>query len=167
MLNRTIVGIDPGRKGGLAFISFAGDILLVERMPRHVDSIINLLAQAIEPRVYIERARFIPIPGKNQGGKFIFNYGREYGRLLGVFDTLKVPYREIESRTWQKGLGVKRNEDETTKEAALKHLLKIWPASKSYLSPGRCRSPQDGLVDALLIGEFGRRQELVDTKLAS
>jgi len=87
----------------------------------------------------------------------MFNYGEGYGTLKGVIQTLGIPLRLVPPREWTKELhkGVTGGKaKEKSKEAA----GLLFPKEDFLRSP-RCKKPDEGLMDAVLITEFGVREQ--------
>jgi hypothetical protein len=98
-----------------------------------------------------------------QGGVSNFSTGYAYGCMEGILTALKLPYEIVHSKTWQKelfkGKAVPKSDNRVLRKKAIKN-VSYEVASKLF--PGiELRGPQgglkDGLCDALLIMEYGRR----------
>lgn len=151
-----ILGIDPGSRGGIAEIDRLGQIKNVWAISSSIEATIDILG-TIDGDVicYIEQ----PFPRETNHRTLIAKQFANYGKLLGTIQTLRLPHHEVVPRTWQANLGVSRAPgEESTKPSALRICNEIWPGAD--LTPGRLRVPHDGIVDALLIAEYGRRMEL-------
>jgi hypothetical protein len=72
-------------------------------------------------------------------------------------------YHDILSQKWQKQFWTKpkmpKGQKFDTKGAALDVARKLWP-KESWLKTDRCTKPHDGMVDAALLAEYGRRNNL-------
>lgn len=157
----TIIGIDPGATSG-AWCSLACD---------HHGSILNsewatmpemyLLADLLEvtpglKHVIVEKAQTMP----NQGGVSTFRYGAHYGTILGILIALKLPHTLVHPSHWTrimhagtKTLGKGRAE---AKKRSLEAALRLFPERDLRATP-RSSKPHDGIIDAMLIAEYGRR----------
>jgi hypothetical protein len=87
-----------------------------------------------------------------------------YGSIIACLKINRVRYHEITSpRTWQKEFWtvpkMAAGQKFDTKAAALAVVRKLWPTLDLRASE-RCSVPHDGIVDALLIAEYGRRKNL-------
>jgi crossover junction endodeoxyribonuclease RuvC len=147
-----ICGIDPGQTGGLALISQHG--IAVDVMPD-----ISLFATwiGVQKRgwgnlhVFIEKAQTMP----KQGIASAFNYGRHFGELLGVLVAYSIPHTLVPPATWTRQMHLGCTADKP-KGKSLEACQRLFP--EVNLIPGKKRKPHDGIIDALLLAEFGRRQ---------
>lgn len=161
-----IVGIDPGLKGGIAGIDEDAPIIrFVNRMPL-VESELDLSAyidimKAVRTRnllenkrsvLFIERAQSMP----KQGIASAFNYGRHTGHLEGIARCLDFEVIRVLASVWTRELHDKGN-DLGTKERSIetaKHIFK----GVEFRWPGQRKQQfHDGMVEAALIAEYGRR----------
>ena len=152
-----VIGIDPGKKGGIAFINAENpQEANVIKMPSFDDLLIGLLASHKDQILicFVEKQWAFP----KQGVTSSFNFGVSYGKLLGILQTLQIPYEEIPSLRWQtywfgKVKNGKRPNRKKTKELSLKKAKALFP---------KLQIKTDGESDALLIAEFGRRFFIVN-----
>lgn len=149
-------GIDPGVTGALAFLSEGGQILYAEQFStlpynksrRQIDCaqlarrLSALREPGVESVVTVEEVHAFP----KQGVSSTFTFGMTFGQILGVIETLGLRYQLAHPRRWQKFLYAGMNGE--PKKLSILAAHRLWPA----LSTNR-----DGLTDALLIAEYGRR----------
>lgn len=162
----TVVGIDPGVKGGLVVL--APDRVEGRLMPlankREIDAravMAWLFAQ--EPDlVVLERVG--PRNLHDSAGRQIRKAGNEfrfatgYGVLQGVLASLALRYRLVSPQRWQQRV---LGDLPGNKAAAIAHVQTHLPDLD--LTPGRCRVPQDGLADAACLAVYGRDYVLRNT----
>lgn len=152
-----IVGIDPGAKGAIAVLTKSGEIVFVERMPKDMGTLENILRNVKAGRAFTEEP-FVPKHETRPGA--IANLGRFYkhcGFIMGLCTAIRMPITEIPPARWQAALSARKLPGEqSAKPAALRACVRIW-GNTDYLRPGRCREAHQGIVDALLIAEYGRR----------
>lgn len=143
-----VVGIDPGKSGGIAILRSDG-VLLSYRPMGEAYELAEYLSGLEIVRCYVEKCQAMP----SQGVKSMFTYGVGYGKILGVLETVKISYDLIQPQKWQKRMipGTKKG---GTKPAALAKVRQLFPHEKFILP--NCRVPHDGIVDAVLIAEYGR-----------
>ena len=146
-----IIGIDPGLKGGIAFLSAKGAGASV--MPvagKEIDG--RALAAALDLSrpdvVIIEKVASRP----GQGVASMFRFGQGYGVIIGVCEALGIPYRLVTPQAWKKTVLAGTAKD---KDAAISFVRRAYPDID--LSPGRLRVPHDGMADAVCLAEFGRQ----------
>ncbi len=154
-----VIGIDVGKAGGIALLSpsytsrLDVDLLV---MPEDLGQVVAKLEWARDSsggaHVFIERAQAMP---KN-GAVSMFNYGKGFGELLGVVCALGMPSTLIPPKTWSREMHVGTKGD-TTKKRSIEAARRLFPNIK-LTATDRCRKDHDGLAEALLIAEFGRRK---------
>lgn len=143
------LGIDPGLHGGIAYV--AGHDAEAWPMPitgKDVDvAALRQLLLEIKPHIaFVERAQ--PMP--QQGGVSAYTIGRNYGIVLGVLLVHQVRTEEINASTWKRAMGLSRD-----KGASISLASKLFPSVD--LVPHGHRKHHDGMAEALLIAEYGRR----------
>ena len=87
-----------------------------------------------------------------------FSFGKLYGIMFGLVVALKMPYSIVHSRTWQKEMFRDISSD-NTKQASAIIAKQLYP-EQSFLATEISKKIHDGLTDALLIAEYGRRLNL-------
>ena len=152
-----IMGIDPGKKGGIAVIDENCKCLGAIEMPLikngenkgEIDSsfIYTLISQykvKNEIICYIEKAYIL----HNQGLKSNLTYGMGYGELKGVIKASKIKYTEVHPTTWKSKLSLLKK----GKVGACEMSKMIFPDESVVTSRGRL---MDGKAEALLIAYYG------------
>lgn len=157
-----ILGIDPGKEGGLAFID--GSNIKARRMPINKQSkqidVSEIQRLIIENRVQAAAIEKQFVSGRQAGGLTI---GANYGRLLAVLELCGVPYIEIKSDHWQPKIRQWLANDhvavpiaKTKKER--KNLSRIYCQHMNYEIPIlRSGRVHDGCSDAVCIGVYGTK----------
>ena len=99
-----IIGIDPGKTGGIAFY---GNGITIFQMPLLPDGSIDcsdLYSKFLMYKDYDKYICFIeksqPMP--KQGVKGVFSYGVTYGLIKGALICAGIPYQEVAPQTWKK-----------------------------------------------------------------
>lgn len=156
-----IVGIDPGLDGAIAFLLDSGSPTRVQPMPtlketktkRGLDE--QMIVQLLDHRkeaitlVVIEKAQSMP----HQGVSSCFNYGAGWGLLRGICAGLRLSYTLVHPTTWKKTMCKDAGKG---KDASIIVAKRLWPTINLLPTP-RSRKDHDGMADALLIAEYGRR----------
>jgi len=152
-----ISGIDIGKKGAIAFINSKTLRAEVYAMPNDFSEVISLFEKKLQENILItlvEKQQAFP----KQGVVSTFKLGVQYGTILGILKTLRIPYEEITAKKWQKVMlgnyGKKTRKE--IKQLSLEKAKSLFP----YLDIGK----HDGKADALLIAEYGRRVLLSNNK---
>jgi hypothetical protein len=145
-----VCGIDPGAKGGLAFIDSEAGVR-VDVLP-HVTRLVEELRLTAPDIVYLEKAQTFP----GQGICGAFNYGDHFGQLQGILITMKIPYQLVTPLMWTRVMHVGCT-GKDAKAKSLQAARRLFP-SVDLLATARSRVPHDGMVDALLIAAFGAKR---------
>ena len=171
---KVTVGIDPGKLGAIVGIVEdpppAGpktghpDIVVPHAMPtlgsvRPVYDILEIYAivtgyQEMRPgalKVYIEKQQ--PLPPKMGGGAANFGRGYCMGLLEGLLVAMAVRYELVSPRRWQRDMLADVAGDNTKVRADVV-ARRLFPR----VELPRSARKRSGIVDALLIAEWGRRQ---------
>lgn len=147
-----IAGIDPGQRGGICIIENGQIIdkdLLVNVVPD------TWLKQRYIKLVYIEQAQTMP----KQGIVSAFNYGRDFGYLLGTLSG-KFIVNLVNASTWTKKIHQQAPRSKCSKSKSLWIAKHVWP-HENWLATERSKVPHDGLIDAALIALYGDLNEQV------
>ena len=100
----------------------------------------------------IEAAQAMP----GQGVTSMFSIGKGYGLWLGLLAGLGIACETVHPRRWSNAMLADVNKGDT-KAAAAVVAARLFPLL-NLRATDRCRKPHEGMVDALLIGEWKRRQ---------
>ena len=152
-----ILGIDPGLKGGLVLLNSKRECVFKEPMPlvgKELDvlELRKILSGWEIEHCWIEQVHALPKVGAGSS----FKFGKVVGQTLSTLSLSGIGYNLVSPRTWQKELGLAQR-DGSTKERALQASKRLFPKLDLTIST-RSRKPHDGLVDALLIAEYGLRR---------
>lgn len=150
-----VVGIDPGRAGAIAAVG--GEAAVVFPMPETAQAIFGMLFDLTKEKtfpvhVFMEKSQ--PMP--KQGVSSVYTYGHHNGFIEGCLQALKIPYTLIKPQAWQKTMHAGADSKLELKERSIQIAQRLFPAINLLPTP-RCRKPSDGMAEALLIAEFGRR----------
>jgi crossover junction endodeoxyribonuclease RuvC len=148
----TRVAIDPGLSGGLAW-QRDGQPAQAVPMPPTEGDLVNVLRDiAVEADEVVAIVEEVGgYVGKAQPGSAAFKFGRNFGFILGVLQTLGLRIELVRPQRWQKALSLGTASGCASK-VAWKNKLKactqrLYPQLKVTLST----------ADALLILEYARR----------
>lgn len=136
----SVMGLDPGMKGGLAIV---GDRLHAVAMP---PTLADVWAEIVfwskdVTKAYIESVHSMP----GQGVSSSFKFGRGYGNLEAFLTAAGIPFEYVSPGVWQRSLGCLSKGAKNVTKARAQQLfpkLKITHAT----------------ADALLIAEYGWRK---------
>lgn len=170
-MSNLIVGIDPGLSGALVFLDGEGGFAR-ELMPTittkkgsgqkrsyntaELRRMLFLDGDRIR-HVFLEKQQAMPasLRGRNQGSASTFSTGYGFGLLVGLLAGLELPFSLVHPRTWQ-ALLFRDCPKGDTKATALIVAQRLYPRVDLRASE-RSRIAHGGVVDALLIAEYGRR----------
>lgn len=147
----TVIGIDPGQKGGFCAIR-QGRIHALWPLPDSLSMIRDLLYAFPPPltTIYLEKAQSFP----KQGISSAFNYGTHYGELRGTFAAMLFRVELVAPGAWARRMHGGASGD-CAKAKSLDAARRLFP-EQTFIPPGtRGKKPHDGLVDAALIALYG------------
>lgn len=147
MAYECILGVDPGKKGAIAFyfpehpskIS-AYDMPLVDG---EVDSAtLACIIAGYKPDICVlERVHAMP----GNGVTSMFNFGMAYGMVRGILGALSIPYVLVTPQMWKKHFKLTAD-----KEMSRWHAISLWPSSAHF-----SRKKDDGRAEASLLARYG------------
>jgi len=151
------IGVDPGQKGALSLINHLGQAIDYVPMPGTVKGIVETIRRfqstVTEANASLslvtELAQVMPKQGAVSG----FTYGRGFGAIEVVAMCSSIPYHEVRPAIWKKAMKVKAD-----KETSIQECERLFPTVDLVMP--RCRIKHDGVAEALLIAEWGRRMGL-------
>jgi len=155
------ISIDGGLNG--AIVVLIGEVILEKiKMPivsttkgkneYDVTAIIEILNRYPDALIVIEKAQAMPKLGTVQA----FNFGKNYGIMLGVFTALKRRYFIVHSKTWQTEMFRDMNYKDT-KQASVIAAQRLFPG-EDFTATERSKKQHDGITDALLLAVFAQRK---------
>lgn len=173
-----IVGIDPGKDGGVVSLSDAGlirgyfipvkigTVLDIQAYCSYLNSIIRSSTE--DTHIFIEDVHSV----FGASAKANFQFGRICGLIEGMVVSLQKPYTMVQPKEWQKemfqgvpvikkpGSKAKGRGSFDTKKMAEVAFRRLFPETDfNVTSKGnKSKNVHDGLVDAILIAEYGRRK---------
>ncbi len=97
-------------------------------------------------------------PGKHSpGAQALCSMWDSYGAIRAVLAVMGIKTIRITPQSWQKKMLVGCAKGET-KAFAQTVARQLWPA-ESFLATSRSTKPHEGLIDSVLIAEYGRREK--------
>lgn len=169
---KTIIGVDPGKSGGLAVLRPSGAVdsygFETTNMLDAVDRATNGIPKS-ECVAYLEEVGgFV---GMRQPGSAMFTFGHAAGRIQGILEARGIAIRLVRPQAWQKGISGVAVARQSAKAAAVRNGDEETDARRKAKSAGKkelCaeakrRFPSIKVTlqncDALLIADFGKTQE--------
>ena len=142
------IGIDPGKNGGIAFINPTHNYQLV--YPFSEEVLLRELGACYKDydmKCVLEKVNAMP----GQGVVSMFNFGQNYGFIQGVLKAYGIPYELVTPQKWKKEFSC--TSDKNTSIDVCKRLF----PGVNLKATERCKKDHDGIAEALLIAEYGRR----------
>jgi hypothetical protein len=143
-----VIGIDPGKNGGIAWIQDGKPC--VEKMPETlrdlwelIESIMVEIApiyRSTQARAYLEQVSSSPQMGVTSA----FTFGNGFGHLEMALTAAFIPFERVRPQVWQKAMGCLTRGD---KNVSKRRAQELFPSIKVT----------HATADALLIAEYGRR----------
>lgn len=150
-----IIGCDPGRIGGFVIIDDSYQIIDFLPTPSigreiNIKEIVDWLeGQKKIDHVFIEHSQAL----HKAAAGVTFSFGKNFGILLGVIGSLRLPYTLVKPKVWQKVMFEGTDPGDKPKSRAYAAALRHYPTFE-FVPKGR-RNPHDGLVDASLVAGYG------------
>lgn len=157
-MSRTIIGIDPGKSGGLALLH-GEEVIDTEKLDGMTEGDLAILIDKWNCEHYRCYAFMEKVnAGPKMASSAAFKFGRNVGMLHMAFVFAGVRLEFITPQKWQKELGLivkgrGLGQDDTAKKNRNK-------ARAQELFPGI--KITHAIADALLIAEYGRRATLTE-----
>ena len=149
MRYQTIIGIDVGTNGGIAWITDGKPC--VEKMPGSLRDLWDLICDITNhPRstvdgrkykAYLEQVHSSP----QMGVKSAFTFGNGFGHLEMALTAAGIPFERIRPQVWQKAMGCMTKGD---KNVSKRKAQELFPSIKVT----------HAIADALLIASYGAKQ---------
>lgn len=140
------IGIDPGKNGGIAFINEFEEI--IQLLPFSDDALIRWIKNcSSDMKCTLEHVHAMP----KQGVSSTFNFGMNFGFIQGVLKAYGIPYELVTPQKWKKEFSCTSD-----KNTSIEVCKRLFPGV-NLKATDRCKKDHDGMAEALLIAEYGRR----------
>jgi hypothetical protein len=111
-MQKIIIGIDPGKGGGLA-VSVGGIITEFHKYPKTEQELYYIIHEILDkwngkPTAYLEQVHAFPTDGRSSAFKFGTNYGFWQGLLVGY----QIECKLVAPQVWMKSLGLSKDKKE-------------------------------------------------------
>lgn len=144
------IGIDPGAKGSMATIHPDGISLVPwDETIMYIVNLREIVDNSQGMRIVAAVEHVGAMPG--QGVVSMFNFGKNFGTILGILHALKIPFELVRPQRWMKYFGITGDKNN---HIAVAH--RLFP-EVSLKRTKRCSKDDDGHADALLLAEWARR----------
>ena len=172
MTTSLVIGVDPGAKGAVAFLTPQGDLLAVEDVPvdtvkvgKHSRSrlsrhrLLALLSGAKDAAAFFEQPEYRPMRRLNpatgasepatMGVSGAGAFGEVCGGIAMALVASGAALIEVRPGAWKAAVGLKAGKDDARRMAA-----NLFPAQAALFA----RVKDDGRAEAALIGWYGARE---------
>lgn len=152
-MKQIYIGIDPGANGGIALITVEPSAETVEAIPYDSEKLVNICFEIAnttgELKIITCLEKVGAMPG--QGVTSMFNFGKNVGFIEGVLSANYIPYQTVPPQKWKKEYSISSD-----KNKSIEVCKKLFP-NVNLKRTERCAKDHDGMVEALLLAEYGRR----------
>lgn len=151
---KQIIGIDPGKEGGIAALSREGELIAIGPLNELSPETFAKIASEADYQptlVLIERAQAMP----GQGVTSMFTYGTGFGRLLGWCEAFGLAHQLVPPVQWSRVMHAGTS-GKDTKARSVQAAQRLFPGV--VFTVGKSKRPHLGLVEALLIAAYGVRE---------
>ena len=144
------IGVDPGKNGGIAFIdtfkqSYDVYVFSEETLLKKLYQFSKYKTDSI--KCVLEKVNAMP----GQGVVSMFNFGQNYGFIQGVLKAYGIPYELVSPQKWKKEFSCTSD-----KNTSIEVCKRLFP-KVNLKATDRCKKDHDGMAEALLTAEYGRR----------
>lgn len=155
------LGFDPGKKGHMCLYnaSYSGykhyPLFDGNRLNREMLEVLEKLSKTYTMMAVVEQVHSMP----HQGVASTFSFGTNYGMLIGMLETLGIPYTTVTPGKWQKYICEAVDKASNPKQMHYNAARRLFP-DMDFRRSERCKTYDDNKVDATLICEYGVRKQL-------
>lgn len=154
------MGIDPGLDGAVAFTGMTTESRAIHvpiiknggKKEYNIEHMARLLYYQDKSTAFVVLEKQQAYP--KQGSVSTFKTGMGYGIWLGILSALNLDYVTVHPKTWQQALIPGKAGETKIRSVAM--AKKLFPDVSLRIS-SRAKNDHDGLSDALLLAEYGRR----------
>lgn len=155
------LGFDPGKKGFMCLYNanYSGykhyPLFDGNRLNRDMLEVLEKLSKTSTMMAVVEQVHSMP----HQGVASTFSFGTNYGMIIGMLETLGIPFTTVTPGKWQKFICEAVDKASNPKQMHYNAARRLFP-NMDFRRSERCRIYDDNKVDATLICEYGKRKQL-------
>ena len=141
------LGVDPGKSGAIAV--FYGDGTIHTSLWSESDyrDLAQICCETDKCFCIVEKVHSMP----KQGVSSSFNFGANFGWIQGLMYALDIPVQLVDPRKWKAYYGL-----DNDKQKSIACCKRLFP-SVNLKATERCKKDHDGIAEAILMAEYGRR----------
>ena len=143
----TYIGIDVGKNGGIALLSDDSAEVVAWDDDEFVALMEDIHLCGGKAFAVVEKVGAMP----KQGVASMFNFGKSAGFIEGVLRAYRIPYQLVPPHVWKKEFSLGKD-----KQASIRACKRLFP-KVNLLRTEKCRKEHDGMAEALLMAEYGKR----------
>ena len=147
---RVYIGIDPGMNGGIGILSPYSKLSHCVPMPETAKQLADVLKEYRNLDVVAVVEKVGAMPG--QGVVSMFKLGKGYGEIIGICSAYGFRILNPTPQAWKK---IMLSGTDKSKHASIQRCENLFPDVDLVLP--KCRKAHDGMAEALLLAEYGRR----------
>lgn len=172
--NKYYIGIDLGKKGGIAILKNGLPFYSTQipKIGNEVDlkKLASIILYFKDENAHIVFEKFTGMFGYSKQAACSMN--RQLGQVEMAVTIAKIPYTAIVPTVWQgvvwagarlqyKTVTIdgKKKKKVDTKKTSLLVAQRLFP-KETFLATKRSKKPHDGIVDAYMLAEYGKRKRL-------
>lgn len=150
-MERIYIGIDPGQSGAMAVVGDGFETAIPFGESAYLKTLVDWDAKRVMTgcKLFAVVEHVGPMP--KQGVSSTFKFGMNFGWIQGMLYAIGIPFELVRPQKWKKLFSC--TSDKNTSIAVAQRLF---PQVPLFATP-RCRKPHDGMAEALLMAEYGRR----------
>lgn len=145
------IGIDPGQSGAMAVIHGEYVSVVTFSESKYLETLRGFNAR----RAFSVCSMFAIVehvgPMPKQGVTSTFKFGQNFGLIQGMLYAMNIPFELVRPQKWKKMFSCTSD-----KNTSISVAQRLFPNVPLFATP-RCRKPHDGMAEALLMAEYGRR----------
>ena len=138
------IGIDVGKHGAIAVIREDGTVASAVFSE---EAYLEIVSGRPNSFAVVEDVHAMP----KQGVTSMFNFGLNKGWILGLLYAYNIPTELVSPQKWKKMFSLNGE-----KQKSIDCARRLFPKVNLFATP-RCKKPHDGIAEALLMAEYGRR----------
>ena len=154
---KLIIGIDPGKGGGVAFLDQTDSTYYCMKFPKELGDLSPIIEgyvndyKAKDIYVIIEHVHSFPTDSRPAA----FSFGRNLGHWEGILSTYELEWHTVAPRTWQEHYDIPVIKNKHERKNWLKDVAKsLFPKTKVTLHTS----------DALLIANYAKEMQYYNKK---
>lgn len=141
------IGIDPGKDGAMAILAPNETYVIPFSETEYIKELGYIDTEHYKVFCILEHVGAMP----GQGSVSMFNFGANFGFIRGLLSANQIPYELVRPQKWKKAFSCTSD-----KNTSIEVAKRLFPNIDLRRTP-KCKGPHDGICEALLMAEYGRR----------